>query len=835
MTGYPIWIRAGITRRVSAFLIDLVLVMLLTQALVACIYGLSGGRVQDSSAFVKECLPAKQRPAGMSLPAAFIPTGEAICTAYLMTKPVARYYVFEHRIPGSPWKQTIGFPLDSNDQPIKAFDLTLVQWPLLALLRWAFESHGWRSPGRSAAGLLVSSSRHAAGNIWNRELAKRYLVFAAAALPAVVFAAVGVCAAWSDLPVLSAVMLWLTGIAGWLPSIALVAAAIAISKQRDAFYDQAAGTRIVRVFDPQIDEALAAEEPSAQEGRFPSPGTVVAGARAGFALSFVLLLIFAAELATSHLAGRVTGFMVDWQSGVQFGGVSYELVAQGGQWYRLATSSFLHWSLSHLATNLVALMLIAVLLEPVIGAAWLIAIFILSGLAGAVLSIVQNPPNVMSMGASGGILGLMTAGLIISWRLAPGRRRLWLQAVTIVILTGTLTQGNWLPALGSDHAAHLGGMLAGGATGLVCILFFGSKRFPSIGKYVVGAAVLASSVTAASIPMSGFGDFPLDRLLVPPQIMPKNDQEWAYQAAELARRYPRDPRPYIGGALAAGVDVEKRERALDQVKLVSAALKPNDQDFVLATYRNGLKAIVRARIAARDFTVAQAKLDEALALQLPLDPDLLYLRAEAEQHLGDWVSAKADLQKLLAANPANVPGWISLAFVTSAMGDQTAAINLSGIALLHDPKSFVAYRQRGWFFYLAGDFKKALADLEKARELGPKDHYAAIWTHLASTRAGLGSRIDEVSKQIDLAKWPGPVLRYLRGDIDAAGLRANAANSNSIIDQNQRCEASFYIGETLRLTEASVAAANFRAAREICPKSYYEWIGANVELSKSNL
>lgn len=106
---------------------------------------------------------------------------------------------------------------------------------------------------------------------------------------------------------------------------------------------------------------------------------------------------------------------------------------------------------------------------------------------------------------------------------------------------------------------------------------------------------------------------------------------------------------------------------------------------------------------------------------------------------------------------------------------------------------------------------------------------------MASTRAGLSFRIDEVSKQIDLAKSPGPVLRYLRGDIDAAGLRANAANSNSIIDQNQRCEASFYIGETLRLTEASVAAANFRAAREICPKSYYEWIGAAVELSKSNL
>ncbi|SIR63102.1 rhomboid family intramembrane serine protease [Bosea sp. TND4EK4] len=698
MADHPIWVRAGFTRRAAAFLIDLVIVMLLTQALVACIYGMSGGRVQDSSAFVKECVPAKQRPAGLSLPAGFIPTGEAVCTSYLMSKPVARYYVFEHKAPGSPLKQTIGFPLDTADQPTKAFDLTLAQWPLLALLRWALESRGWRSPGRSAAGLLVLSSRHTTRDLLNQKLTTRYLGFAAAGLPAVVFAAFAVFAAWSDFPALSAVMLWLTGIAGWLPSIALVAATISVCKQRDTFYDEAAGTRVVRLFDPQMDEAPAAEAPSIQEDRFPSLGTVVAGVRAGFALSAVLLVMFAAELVTAHSAGRVTGFMVDWQSGVQFGGVSSELVAQGGQWYRLATSSFLHWSLNHLASNLVALLLIAVLLEPVIGAAWFIAIFLLSGLGGAGLSIVQNPPIVMSMGASGGILGLMASGLMISFRLAPGWRRLWLQAVTIVILTGTLTQGSWLPALGPDHAAHLGGMLAGGATGFVSTVFFGSKRYPSIGKYVMGAALLASSLTAASLPMAGFGDFPLDRLLVPPKAMPRNDQEWASQASELARRYPRDPRPYIGLALAAGADVESRERALDRVKLVSAALKPNDQVFVMATYRNGLKAVVRARIAARDFTVAQAKLDEALALQLPLDPDLLYLRAEAEQHLGDWASAKADLQKLVSAKPTNAPGWISLAFVTSAMGDQTAAINLSGIALLHDPKSFIAYRQRGWFF-----------------------------------------------------------------------------------------------------------------------------------------
>lgn len=832
MTENPFWVRAGITRRGAALLIDYLIIMVLTQALVASVFDLTGGRIQDSGAFQKQCSMAKERPVGVSLPAGFTPTGEAICISYFFSKPVARSYVFERKMPDSPLRQTVGFTLDTTDTPIRAFDFTLMQWPLLAFLRWALERHGWRSPGRLAAGLQVVSWRLEVPEIASgKDLTIRYLLFAAAGLPAVGFAAVAVCAAWLGFLKPSDVMMGLLSIAGWLPTIALVAAVIAIFKRRDSFYDQAARTRVVMVVDPQSVEARSTEPPSTKSVPF-SLRTSAITSKAALGLALLLVLIFAAELVNARLAGRVQGFSVDWQTGGLFGGVSYEATAQGGQWYRLATSSFLHWSLNHLATNLVALLAVGVLLEPIIGAAWFVAIFLLSGLAGAGLSIMQNLPNTMSMGASGAILGLMAAGLILSFRLAEGPRRLWLQTVSIVVLGGSLAQGSGLPDLGSDHASHLGGALAGSAVGAIFMLFYRSDRLPALGRFAVGTAVLASAATAASIPSAGFGDFSLDRLLVPAQVMPKSDAEWGARANELARRYPRDPRVQMALALAAGSDVSARDRALQGVKVTAAALRRNDQTFALTIYRNALKAVGRSRIAAYDFVEAKLKLTEALAFQLPLDPELLYLRADAEQGLGEWSAAKDDLQKLLAALPGNVPGWIALAFVMSATGDQAAAINFSSIALLHDPKSFSAHRQRGWFSYLDGRYERALVELEKARELDPKDHYAAIWVHLASLRAGLGPRIDLVAQQLDLAKWPGPVMRYLRSEIDVAALRSLAASKDAVRDQNQRCEANFYIGENLLAHDPAEAATNFRAAREICPKRYYEWVGAGVELFK---
>lgn len=96
---------------------------------------------------------------------------------------------------------------------------------------------------------------------------------------------------------------------------------------------------------------------------------------------------------------------------------------QAGQWYRLILSSFLHWNVAHLLANLLGLLAIGFLLERAIGAAWLVAIFLLGGVSGAVASISYNGVTVLSAGASAGLLALYAAGLALHARLPEGGRR----------------------------------------------------------------------------------------------------------------------------------------------------------------------------------------------------------------------------------------------------------------------------------------------------------------------------------------------------------------------------------------------------------------------------
>lgn len=85
-----------------------------------------------------------------------------------------------------------------------------------------------------------------------------------------------------------------------------------------------------------------------------------------------------------------------------------------GQYWRLATAPLLHASVGHLFANCVALLLAGYLLEPIIGAIRRAAIFIFCALCGGLASVWFNPASVVSVGASGGIMGFPLRGAFIA-------------------------------------------------------------------------------------------------------------------------------------------------------------------------------------------------------------------------------------------------------------------------------------------------------------------------------------------------------------------------------------------------------------------------------------
>lgn len=129
-----------------------------------------------------------------------------------------------------------------------------------------------------------------------------------------------------------------------------------------------------------------------------------------------------------------------------------------GDIYRLITSMFLHTNFLHLLTNMYALYIIGTQVESYIGKPKYLAIYLISGLIGNLLSCVVNGINTISLGASGAIFGLMGALLYFGYHY-----RLYLdnalRTQIIPLIALNLMIGFIFPNI--DNGAHIGG-LAGG-------------------------------------------------------------------------------------------------------------------------------------------------------------------------------------------------------------------------------------------------------------------------------------------------------------------------------------------------------------------------------------
>ena len=140
-----------------------------------------------------------------------------------------------------------------------------------------------------------------------------------------------------------------------------------------------------------------------------------------------------------------------------------------GQYWRWLTSVWLHTGLGHLLVNVSGLWVLGRLLEPWIGAARWLALFVAGGVAGSVASPLVGVTQ--SDGASGGGFALIGAIWVFGWRLADrldAEDQRLLGPIWSAVLIGNLILGLVLPFV--DAAAHAGGLLFGVAAGAVLAL-----------------------------------------------------------------------------------------------------------------------------------------------------------------------------------------------------------------------------------------------------------------------------------------------------------------------------------------------------------------------------
>src|SRR5580704_358503 len=185
---------------------------------------------------------------------------------------------------------------------------------------------------------------------------------------------------------------------------------------------------------------------------------------------------------------------------VHFGANVPALVLHG-EWYRLLTATFVHVGILHIATNMWCLWNLGLLGEPLLGPLGLVAVYLLTGAAGNLLSLAVNVAwwhDYVSVGAgaSGAVFGI--AGILI---VLLSNKKLPIPLVELKRLRRSVIQFavlNLVIGLGTvftnliriDNFAHVGGILSGLALGvpLVPRMTSGRTRYLRRQKWTFGAA-----------------------------------------------------------------------------------------------------------------------------------------------------------------------------------------------------------------------------------------------------------------------------------------------------------------------------------------------------------
>jgi membrane associated rhomboid family serine protease len=123
------------------------------------------------------------------------------------------------------------------------------------------------------------------------------------------------------------------------------------------------------------------------------------------------------------------------------------------EYYRAFTAIWLHANFLHIFFNMIALLIVGPAVEVLLGKARFLALYLIAGLGGSVCSYLLSQPNVAGIGASGAIMGVLGAYVVLATR-----RHLPVAPVVGLLVLNFLIGFSG----GIDWRAHLGGVVTGG-------------------------------------------------------------------------------------------------------------------------------------------------------------------------------------------------------------------------------------------------------------------------------------------------------------------------------------------------------------------------------------
>ena len=180
-----------------------------------------------------------------------------------------------------------------------------------------------------------------------------------------------------------------------------------------------------------------------------------------YAIIIINVLYFIVEI--------LSGGSENTETALKLGAAYTPYIMGEHEWYRLILPIFMHFGIEHIISNTIALFAMGQYVEAYFGRIKFIIIYMLSGIAGNVLTIIiecWTGEFAVSVGASGAISGLL--GAMVIFAIDPRTRKMFplpriIFALALVLLPG-FSDAN------VNATAHLGGVIAGFTIALIMYL-----------------------------------------------------------------------------------------------------------------------------------------------------------------------------------------------------------------------------------------------------------------------------------------------------------------------------------------------------------------------------
>ena len=261
----------------------------------------------------------------------------------------------------------------------------------------------------------------------------------------------------------------------------------------------------------------------------------------------VLILVFLVQEAQA-LGGGSAGYGFNHRSLMALGADSLSLIRQG-QWWRVFTAPMLHANPGHLIGNGIVLALVGLRFERLIGWGWFLAVYFVSAIIGEFASLASIDPAAMGVGASGAIMGLLSAMLVCSFHVGAKGQQIkmrWL-ALRVMIPAMLPLGGNGAHAgMVINYSAHAGGAMAGVAMGLVINAVWPQDEPKPLGRLLaewVGVVGMVATIGAFAMGALRYPEYQaINATLAPDAEIPREEPQAVAASGTLEARYPKDPR-----------------------------------------------------------------------------------------------------------------------------------------------------------------------------------------------------------------------------------------------------------------------------------------------------